>query len=122
MYRSCSYINSNPYINAYSFSNSNSNSHCDKNSNAYPNSKYSNYQAISEGNDEDAPIYLNFRVLVGAHELKRIRVAKSKVQIKEVISLGPAAFLKGELPVTFEISADNAKNVLLSFNAQTQAS
>lgn len=83
-----------------------------------------NYQAINQGSaeDEDVPIYLNFRVLVGAHELKRIRVAKSKVQIKEVISLGPAAFLKGELPVTFEISADNAKNILFSFNAQTQAS
>ena len=63
-------------------------------------------------------VYLDVRIWAGRHEIKRLRIAATQGPVREQIDLGISSFLKHPVPVTFEITGPNAKNIRFSFDAE----
>lgn len=65
-----------------------------------------------------ASVYL--RIWLGQHAVKRIRYFNEKAWREEVIDLGPAAFLKTPLVVTFEVTSDEPLDRSFNFFVRTE--
>ena len=63
-----------------------------------------------------ATVYIH--IWVGKHHLERIMVSNEKGWKKRMIDLGVLSFLKRDVPVTIEVSADNPVDRRLSFRAE----
>ncbi|MCM8776471.1 MAG: CPBP family intramembrane metalloprotease [Candidatus Omnitrophica bacterium] len=67
---------------------------------------------------KDQRSYIFFRVWVGRHEIKRIVIPNERGWKTEKLDLGIVSFLKGKIPVTFEVSSDTTEGRFLSFRAE----
>jgi hypothetical protein len=76
------------------------------------------YGIDDEGFKEPEDTYVYFRIWVGRHELKRLRIPHEKGWKTETVDLGVLSFLKHNLAVTFEITSDSNKSSRLSFRAE----
>ncbi|MBI3317029.1 MAG: CPBP family intramembrane metalloprotease [Candidatus Omnitrophica bacterium] len=62
--------------------------------------------------------YMDFRIFLGKHRLKRIRLSNQEGRIRQDIDMGVAAFFKEPHPVSFELSSEKENQATFLFRAK----
>jgi hypothetical protein len=78
-------------------------------------SKTAQAQAAEEGAQR---AFMSLRIFAGRHELKRIHVGGEKGWKKTQMDLGIASFLRRDLTLTFELTADNTEPCRVVFGGE----